>query len=67
MNGIEREQAEAASIEREFPGWAAWVGIDNMWHARRVGADPIPANRGRGEDAQDLRDMIRGWNERQPS
>ncbi len=29
-----------ASIEREFPGWEVWRGIDNLWHARMKGATP---------------------------
>ena len=60
MNGIEREQAEAAKIEREFPGWTAWVGVDSMWHARQTGVVVSPDNLVTGEDAVDLRDQIRG-------
>ena len=60
MNGIDREKAEAARIEREFPGWAAWVGIDSLWHARQTGMPVSPDNLVTGEDDVDLRDQIRG-------
>lgn len=60
MSAIEAEKAEAAAIEREFPAWMAWVGIDNMWHARRRGVvASYPGDFLTGEDAQDLRDEIK--------
>jgi hypothetical protein len=65
-SGIQRERAEAAVIAAEFPGWEAWVGVDNLWHARQKGTERTPENRVTGEDPEDLRDMIRAWIERQP-
>ena len=61
MNGIDRERAEAAAIEREFPGWAAWVGIHGRWYGRRVGVVATPENLLADNDAEGLREEIRRW------
>ena len=59
MNAIEARAAEARAIEAEFPGWEAWFGIDNLWHARVKGKTPEPGDFLTGEDPQDLKDQIR--------
>jgi hypothetical protein len=43
---------------REFPDWEVWRGVDQMLYAKLAG--PAPAVIVRGEDAEDLRDQIRG-------
>src|SRR5260221_5720002 len=47
----------AAEIAAEFPGWEAWQGIDQLWHARVRGATPPVMVH--GEDLVDLRDQVR--------
>jgi len=46
-----------AALEREFPGWHAWKGVNGLWHARRPGTSP-PLTAERAEDLQDLRNKI---------
>ena len=46
----------AAEIAAEFPGWEAWQGIDQLWHARIRGSTPPVMVH--GEDLVDLRDQI---------
>ncbi|HTP17225.1 MAG TPA: hypothetical protein VMK13_15500 [Streptosporangiaceae bacterium] len=50
------EKLDAAEIAREFPGWEAWQGINQLWHARIRGATPPVMVH--GEDLIDLRDQI---------
>jgi hypothetical protein len=45
------------AIEKEFPGWEAWEGMDRMWHARIRGA--VPPVMVHGEDLVDLRDQVK--------
>jgi hypothetical protein len=44
------------SIEREFPGWEAFQGVDRRWHARLVGAEkPVMVH---DDDLPGLREEI---------
>lgn len=45
-----------ADIEREFPQWRTWVGVDRFCHGLRTRGAALTA---RGEDWQDLLDEIR--------
>jgi len=45
-----------ADIEREFPMWRIWVGVDRLCHALRTRGAALTA---RGEDWMALRDQIR--------
>lgn len=27
---------EPERLEREFPGWVAWVGVGGLWYAKRL-------------------------------
>jgi hypothetical protein len=47
-----------ASLEREFPGWHIWTGINGLKYARRLKSSPPAVVR--GEDWTDLRDQVRG-------
>ena len=47
------------SYAADHPRWEAWRGIDMLFHARVKGATPPVMVR--GEDAEDLADMIRAW------
>lgn len=53
----EREEQQAAAIAGEFPGWLAWVGLNNVWHARLAGA--TPPRMVHGDTAQDVSEQIR--------
>jgi|HubBroStandDraft_6_1064221.scaffolds.fasta_scaffold68606_6 hypothetical protein len=44
-------------IEKEFPGWEAWEGVDRRWHARIRGA--VPPVMVHGEGLVDLRDQVK--------
>ena len=57
MAGITRE-----AIEKEFPGWEAWEGMDRMWHARICGA--VPPVMVHAEDLVDLRDQVKAYIEK---
>jgi hypothetical protein len=49
--------AQAAEIADEFPGWEAWVGLINgLWHARMVGA--VPPVMVHAESADGIREQI---------
>jgi hypothetical protein len=40
----------------DFPGWQVWKGVDSLYYGSLEGADPPLITR--GEDAEDLKDMI---------
>jgi hypothetical protein len=35
------EPRTADDVEAEFPDWEVWRGVDNRWHARIRGAEPL--------------------------
>jgi len=41
----------------ECPGWNVWKGVDQLFYASKGEADPPIITR--GEDAEDLKDMIK--------
>ena len=45
-----------ADIEKAYPHWRTWVGVDRLCHALRTRGAALTA---RGEDWQDLLDQIR--------
>jgi hypothetical protein len=46
-------------IEREFPAWHAWTGVNGLLYARRPLTSPPAVFR--GQDAAELREQIRRW------
>jgi hypothetical protein len=48
-----------ADVEHEWPRWHTWKGISGLVYASRNLTSPPAVVR--GEDPQDLRDQIRGW------
>lgn len=54
MDEITRQE-----IEKAFPGWDTWQGVDGLWHARIRGA--VPPVMVHGEDLVDLRDQIQAY------
>jgi hypothetical protein len=55
MSTPEPRQPTAADIEKAYPHWRLWVGIDQQCHALRTEGAALTAN---GEDWLDLRDQI---------
>lgn len=49
----------AETIEREFPRWHAWEGVNGLWYAAVKMSSPQILVR--GEDPVDLRDSIRDY------
>ena len=49
-------EPRAADIEREFPQWRTWVGVDRLCHGLRTQGAALTA---RAEDWQALLDEIR--------
>jgi hypothetical protein len=45
-----------ADLERDYPHWHTWIGIDRMFHGLRSQGAALTA---RGEDWMDLADQIR--------
>jgi hypothetical protein len=49
-------------LQREFPDWTITKAVSGLWYASRPQASGAePSGLIRGEDSEDLRDMIRGW------
>jgi len=61
VSAIDRERAGAREIETRFPGWEAWRGTDQRWHARLKGHVPRPGDYPAGDDLEDLREEIVKW------
>jgi hypothetical protein len=54
------DNAQAAAIAEEFPGWEAWAGLINgLWHARIVGA--VPPVMVHAETADGIREQIQAY------
>jgi hypothetical protein len=54
------DNREAAAIAAEFEGWQAWQGLVNqLWHARIVGASPPVMVH--AESADGIREQIRQY------
>lgn len=49
----------AADIEREFPRWHAWIGVNGVYYARRLLASPPLLLR--GTDPFDLWNQVSAW------
>lgn len=49
--GVRRDMEECARIERQYPGWMAWVNLDSEWLARRTGDLRLRVVRGWTADA----------------
>lgn len=50
---------EPEDVEREFPGWVAWVGVGGLWYARYLKSAPALVLR--ANSASELREQIREW------
>jgi hypothetical protein len=59
VNGIEPSDVRQADIERDWPGWKVWKGVDNLFHGVRSGDKPAAALTADGESWEDLLDQIR--------
>jgi hypothetical protein len=45
-----------ADIERDYPMWRTWIGVDRLCHGLRTTGAALTA---KGEDWMDLRDQIK--------
>ena len=53
------EPQSVSDLEAEFPGWHAWLGVNNLWYVRKtMSSAPVVM---RGESLTDLRDQIIVW------
>ncbi len=53
------DELRQSDLEREFPAWRFFRGVNGLQYAqRRRRSPPVTL---RGEDCTDLRDEIRGW------
>jgi hypothetical protein len=49
-------------LQAEFPDWTVIKAVSGLWYGNRPAAPGVePSGLIMGEDAEDLRDMIRGW------
>ena len=55
---------EVDSLNRDYPAWETWVGLNNCWHSRLKGATPPVMVH--GDSAADIREGIQNT-ERQQS
>lgn len=57
--GDTMDELRQTDLEREFPGWHFWRGINGLPYARKPKTSP--PNTMWGEDWTDLRDSVRTW------
>jgi len=53
------DELRQSDLEREFPLWRFWVGVNGLPYARRP--ETSPPNTMWGEDWTALRDEVRAW------
>ncbi len=45
-------------LEREFPGWVAWVGVGGLWYAKRLSPPVSPPLVLRAPSEDEMRQRI---------